>query len=108
MTGDKSFFTSFKDFNGGNATFGDGSVACVRGGGSVSIPRCLNLNRVLFVDGLKANLISTSQIGDSELSVKFSQDMCEVFNRKGEITFTGHRIMNNFYAINSNSNNSSL
>ena len=61
----------------------------MRGGGSVSIPRCPNLNRVLFVDGLKANLISTSQIGDSELSVKFSQDMCEVFNRKREITFIG-------------------
>ena len=71
MIGDKSFFTSFEDFNGSNANFGDGNVARVRDS-SVSIPRCLNLNRVIFVDGLKANLISISQICDSKLSVKFS------------------------------------
>ncbi|KAL6338115.1 hypothetical protein AAG906_010684 [Vitis piasezkii] len=31
VTGDKFFFTSFEDFNGGNVTFSDGSIACVRG-----------------------------------------------------------------------------
>lgn len=39
--GDMSFFTSFEDFNGGNVTLRDGSVACVRGRGSVSILGCM-------------------------------------------------------------------
>ena len=38
MTGDKSFFTSVEDFNGGNVTFGDSSVTHVRGRGRVSTP----------------------------------------------------------------------
>ena len=69
MTGDKFFFTSFEDFNGGNVTFSDGSIACVRGRCSVFILGYPDLDGVLFVNGLKANLISISQICDSEFSV---------------------------------------
>ena len=43
MTGDKSFFTSLADFNGGNVTFKDGSVVCVEGRGSISILGCPKL-----------------------------------------------------------------
>ena len=38
MTNNRSFFTSFEDFNGGKVTFSDDSIACVKGKGSVSIP----------------------------------------------------------------------
>ena len=31
MTGNKSFFTSVTEFDGGSETFGDGNVACVKG-----------------------------------------------------------------------------
>ena len=30
MTGNRSFFTNFIEFNGGNMTFGDGNVASVK------------------------------------------------------------------------------
>ena len=72
MTGDKSFFTSVEDFNGGNVTFGDSSVTHVRGRGRVSTPRCLDLDEILIIDGLKINLISISQTYDIDFSVKFS------------------------------------
>ena len=36
----KSLLTSVKDFNGRNITFRNGSVAQVRGRGSISIPGC--------------------------------------------------------------------
>ena len=53
---------------GGNVTFDDGSIVYVRGKGSVSILRYPNIDEILFVDGLKANLISISQICDNEFS----------------------------------------
>ena len=53
MEDDKSFFTYFEDFNGGNVTFGDRSVIRVRGKGSVSIIGCPELTKVVFVNGLK-------------------------------------------------------
>lgn len=69
MTSDKSFFTFFEDFNGPNVTFGDGSVAHVREKGSVSILECPHINGVLFVNGLKVNVLSISQIYDSDFKV---------------------------------------
>lgn len=69
MTSEKSLFTSFEDFNGRNVIFGDDNVARVRNRGSVSIPGCLDLDGVLFVDRLKANLLSISQICDRALGL---------------------------------------
>ena len=103
MTNNKSFFTSFEDFNGENVTFSDDRVACVKSKGSVSIPWCPKLDEVLFVDGLKANLLSISlQICDSYFRVNSSQNLCEVINKKGKVIFRGPRIVDNYYAINPN------
>ena len=54
MIGDKAYFTSLEDYNGETVTFGDGSLACVKGKESISIPTCL------YVDGLKKNLLRIS------------------------------------------------
>lgn len=48
MIEDKSFFTTFEDFNGGNVTLGDGSVARVRGKASVTILEFPKLNDALY------------------------------------------------------------
>ena len=66
MTGDKSLFNSLEDFNGGNVTFRDDSVSHVRGRGSISILGCPKLDGVLYVDRLKVNLLTISQICDSD------------------------------------------
>ena len=45
-------------------TFGDGSKPVIRGFGTIDIPRLPMFEDVWFVDGLKANLLSISQICD--------------------------------------------
>ena len=54
---------------------------------------------MLYVDGLKANLLSISQIWDNDHTVNFSQNLCEVINKEGEVIFTRHKRMDNYYAI---------
>ena len=71
MTSDKSLFNSLEDFNGGNVTFGNDSVSRVRGRGSISIPSCPKLEGILYVDGLKANLLSINQICANDFRVNF-------------------------------------
>ena len=100
MIGDKSFFTSLEDYNGDTITFGDGSLTHVKCKGSIFIPSYPKLDGVLYVDGLKANLLSISQICDNEHMVNFCQDLCEVIKKEGKIIITGHRIVDNYYAIN--------
>ncbi|KAL6315043.1 hypothetical protein AAG906_030886 [Vitis piasezkii] len=50
MTGDKSPFTSFENYDVGVVTFGDGILACVKGKGSIAISGCPKLDGVLYAE----------------------------------------------------------
>ena len=106
MIGDKSFVTSLEDFNGGNITFRDSSAARVRGKSSISIPICLDLDGVLYANELKGNLLSISQIYDSDYRVNFFWSLCEEINKEEEVIFIMLRTVDNCYAINSSSKTS--
>ena len=103
MTGDKFSFTSLENDDGGVVTFGVGSLARVKGEGSITIPSFPKLEGVLYVEGLKTNLFSISQMFDKEYKVNFHQDLCEIITKKGKVVIIGHRTMDNWYAINLNS-----
>ena len=96
VTGDKTFFTFFQEYNGGIVTFKDESLACVKGKGNISIIGCPKLDGVLYVNGLKANLLSISKIYDKDHGVNFCQDLCEVVNKEGKVIIIGHRVVNKF------------
>ena len=70
MISNRSFFTEFGE---GNVTFVDGNIACVRGKDTNYAPHIPNHEEVLYVEGLKANLFSISQICDKKFNVQFSQ-----------------------------------
>ena len=80
MTANKYLFTSFTEFDGGNVTFEDGNVARVKGKGTICVPDIPNLEEVLYVEGLKAKLISISQMCGNEFNVQFSQNFCKVLD----------------------------
>ena len=103
MKGDKSSFTSLENYDGGVVTFGDGNLAKVKDNGSIVILGCPKLDEVLYVEGLKANLLSISQMCDKDHKMNFHQDLCEVINKERKVVITGHRIVDNCYAIKPNS-----
>ena len=84
MTGYKFSFTSLENYNGGIITFGDGRLACVKGKYSIATLGCPKLDGVLYVKGLKLNLLTISQMCDKYHRVNFCQDLCEVVNKKGK------------------------
>ena len=63
-TRDRSLFKVFESKKGGNVTFGDGSKSQIKGKGAISLPRLLDIANVLYVKGLRVNLLSISQICD--------------------------------------------
>jgi hypothetical protein len=83
MTGDKTLFQELKEGRGGNITYGDGSKSKVIGKGSVEIPGAPTPQEVLYVEGLKANLLSISQFCDQDLVVQFSKKECNIFDSNG-------------------------
>ena len=58
MTRDQSLFKVFESKKGGNVTFGDGSKSQIKGKGIISLPRLPDIANVLYVEGLRVNLLS--------------------------------------------------
>ena len=103
MKGDKSSFTSLENYDGEVVTFRDGNLAKVKDNGSIVILGCPKLDEVLYIEGLKENLLSISQMCNKDHKVNFHQDLCEVVNKERKVVIIGHRIVDNFYAIKPNS-----
>ena len=64
MIGDWSLFKVFESKKGGNVTFGDRSKSQIKGKGTISLPGLPDIANMLYVEGLKVNLLSISQICD--------------------------------------------
>ena len=60
MTGDRSLFKVFESKKGGNVTFGDGNKSQIKGKGIISLPRLPDIANVLYIEGLRVNLLSIS------------------------------------------------
>ena len=60
MTGNQSFFKVFESKKGGNVTFGDGSKSQIKGKEIISLPGLSDIANVLYVEGLRVNLLSIS------------------------------------------------
>ncbi|XP_041024084.1 uncharacterized protein LOC121264843 [Juglans microcarpa x Juglans regia] len=99
MSGDKSLFKTVEEYKCGTVTFGDGGKADILGRGEIEIPGLPVLREVLFVDGLKANLLSISQMCDNGSEVHFSRDMCIVSDNNGNCMMQGTRTSDNCYGI---------
>ena len=62
MTRDKEQFHKLDAKDGGHVTFGDNAKGKIVGIREISNPQSLSIYHVLFVDGLKHNLLSISQL----------------------------------------------
>lgn len=80
ILGNKSLFNHLEPTNGDTIAFGDGSKAIVKGKWSINISGLPTFKIVLYVNGLKANLLSISicQFHDKNYSNKFYMDDCNV------------------------------
>ena len=99
MTGDRSLFKVFESKKGGNVTFGNGSKSQIKGKGIISLPRLLDIANVLYVEGLRVNLLSISQICDQDFMVLFSKGKCLVMNESGKKLISGVRTLDNCYEL---------
>ena len=99
MKGDKSLFKSLKEKVGDYVTFSDGSHAQVLGKGTVEIPRLPLSKDVLYIKGLKVNLLSITQICDEDFLIQFSKKGCVIIDEEGIQVLEGNRTTNNCYGV---------
>ena len=94
MTGNKGLFKTLFEGNIGIVTFGDGSKSVIRGIETVDIPGLPVFEDIWYVDGLKANLLSISQICNNGLNVLFTKYECEILDSGGDCMCVGVRTAN--------------
>ena len=92
MTGDVRQFTSLEALDGGNVTFGDNGKGKIIGTGKINITPSSCIENVLYVDGLKHNLLSISQFCDKGCKVVFESSLCIVSSlNDSDVKLIGHR-----------------
>ena len=99
MIGDRSLFKVFKSKKGCNVTFGDGSKSQIKGKGIISLPGLPDIANVLYVEGLRVNLLSISQICDQDFMVLFSKEKYLVMDESGKKLISGVRTLDNCYGL---------
>jgi hypothetical protein len=99
MTGDKTLLKEVQMGKGGRITYGDGSQSKVIGKRIIDIPGLRTSHEALYVEGLKANLLSISQFCDNDLVVQFSRKECNIFESSGKWLMGGERTTDNYYGL---------
>ena len=99
MTGDRTLFKEFESKKTENVTFGDGSKFQIKEKGIICLPGLSDNANVLYVEGLRVNLLSTSQICDQDFMVLFSKGKCLVLNELGEQLISGICTLDNCYGL---------
>ncbi|XP_022895268.1 uncharacterized protein LOC111409455 [Olea europaea var. sylvestris] len=97
--GNNALFSTFDDCNDGVVTFGDGATTPIRGNGSITIAGLPTTSNVLYVEGLKSNLLSISQIYDADYEVSFVQKRCTIYNTSGGVVLEGVTTSDNCYGV---------
>ena len=82
-----------------NITFGNGSKSQVKGKGITSLPRLPDITNVLYVEGLRVNLLSISKICDQEFMMLFLKGKFLVSNESGKKLISGVHALDNCYGL---------
>jgi len=99
MTSDKTLPEEVQMGKGGRITYGDRSQSRVIGKGIIDIPGLGTSQKALYVEELKANLLSISQFCDNNLVVQFSKKECNIFDNSGRWLMGGERTADNCYGL---------
>jgi hypothetical protein len=99
MTGDKKWFSSLTPLSHKEyVTFGDDKKGKVLGTDIIKVNDFFTLNDVTFVDRLRYNLLSVSQLVDADLSVLFRKSNSRVLDSSGGLVYGVSQIGNVFQA----------
>lgn len=101
MTWDKRNFISLNENKIGNVTFGNDGACRIRGKGTIILKNGRGKGQyVLFVDGLKHNLLSVSHMCDKGCDVIFRAKDCEIISTStGKVLSKGVQTENNLYIL---------
>ncbi|KAI3771551.1 hypothetical protein L6452_02716 [Arctium lappa] len=101
MTGQKNLLANYKEEKGPSVTFAGNGKDYTKGFGVLN-NGTTTFRRIAYVDGLKHNLLSISQLCDKDFKVCFTKKTCSVLDKSGKLALSDYRL-ENVYVINMDS-----
>ena len=99
MIGDTYKFVSIIFKQEGHVTYGDNNKGRILGRGSIGDKSILLIHDVLYVEGLKHNLLSISQLCDKGYQVIFKTNSCEICLPNSKEVMLIRKRINNVYLL---------
>jgi len=86
-------------YDGGLVRFGDNAVGKICGKRSISFDGKHNTDNVLYVKGLKHNLLSVGQMCDKGYDLRFKDNECKIMEISETVIATSKKTRCNFYQL---------
>ena len=99
MIGDKYKFVNIIFKQEGHVTYGDNNKGRIIGRGFIGDKSNLLVHEVLYVEGLKHNLLSISQLCDKGYQVIFKPNSCEICLPSSKAVMLIGKRINNVYLL---------
>ena len=71
----------------------------IKGKRIISLPRLPDIANVLYMEGLRVNLLSINQICDQDFTMLFLKGKCLVMDESGKKLISGVRTLDNCYGL---------
>ena len=89
MTGDKSKFVNFTQYDGNSVRFGNDAPCQIKGKGSIKLTEKISCDNAYYVEGLNYNLLSVSQLGNVGCKVEFGNKTAKIYDSDGKLIGKG-------------------
>ena len=99
MTGDKTKFENFEDYDGGSVRFDNNEPYCIKGRGRISLFKELICDNAYWVEGLKHNLLRVVQLINNGFKVEFMDGKARLLDRKGKLIGSGKQTKGNLFYL---------
>jgi len=99
MTGDVSKFVNIILKKEGHVTYGDNNIGKILGKDIIGNENNFLIHDVLYVEGLKHNLLSLSRLCDRGYQVMFKTNACEICLPNSQEVLLFGKIINNVYLL---------
>ena len=101
MLGRKEAFIKLKKEKSEDVYFGNDGTAKIMGKGTVTLKGNATMQNVLYVEGLKDDLLSVGKMCDANYNLIFYAKVCEIRrNGSKKIIGRGIRTLGNVYSLN--------
>ena len=99
MTGDKSKFVTFTQYDGNSVRFENDAPCLIKEKGSIKITEKISCDNAYYVEGLNYNLLSVSQLGNVGCKVEFGNKTGKIYDTNENLIGKGDQTRSNLFYL---------